>query len=61
MEEPVVQHGESLDSVSTIYQYVPTEPVILSPYAEVIDTKQNEIDELKKQLAKISSLLQTLE
>ena len=61
MEEPVVEHGEPLDPVSAIYQYVPTVPVILSPYAEVIDTKQNEIDELKKQLARISTLLQTLE
>ena len=59
--EPIKQEakqGEPLDSgthtalplepVSTFYHNPPTEPVILSPYVEVIDTKQKEIDELKE-------------
>jgi hypothetical protein len=36
------------EPVSTLYQYVPTEPVILSPYVEVVDVKQKEIDELRE-------------
>ena len=61
MEEPIVKQGEPLDPVSTIYQYVPTEPVIPSPYVEVIDTKQAEINKLKTQVEKITALLQSLE
>ena len=42
--EPIKQE----EPVSTFYHNPPTEPVILSPYVEVIDTKQKEIDELKE-------------
>lgn len=35
------------EQVSTFYQYVPTEPVILSPYVEVINP-QKEIDDLRQ-------------
>ena len=49
--EPIKQEakqGEPLEPVSTFYHNPLTEPVILSPYVEVIDTKQKEIDELKE-------------
>ena len=42
--EPIKQE----EPVSTFYHNPLTEPVILSPYVEVIDTKQKEIDELKE-------------
>lgn len=35
------------EPVSTLYQYVPTEPVVLSPYVEVI-SPQKEIDDLRQ-------------
>ena len=44
LPEPIKQE----EPVSTFYHNPPTEPVILSPYVEVIDTKQKEIDELKE-------------
>jgi hypothetical protein len=37
-----------VEQVSTLYMYVPTEPVIDSPHVECVDTKQQEIDELCK-------------
>ena len=40
-----------LEPVSTFYHNPPTEPVILSPYVQVIDTKQKEIDELREMVA----------
>ena len=40
--------GARSEPVSTLYHYVPTEPVVLSPHVEVVDTKQKEIDELKE-------------
>jgi hypothetical protein len=43
MEAPPKQE----EPVSTFYQYVPTEPVILSPQPIVISPQQ-EIDELKE-------------
>lgn len=46
--EPFVGITKSPEPVPDIYQYVPTEPTIISPYVEVVDTKQKEIDELKE-------------
>ena len=46
-----------LEPVSTFYHNPPTEPVILSPYVEVIDTKQQEIDELKAMVATLMAKL----
>ena len=49
LEEPVpIMPIKCEVPVSTLYHYVPTEPVILSPYVEVVDTKQKEIDELRE-------------
>jgi hypothetical protein len=45
--EPIVQINQE-PPVSTFYQYVPTEPTILSPYVEYVDPKQKEIDDLRQ-------------
>lgn len=37
---------------STFYHYVQTEPTILSPYVEFVDTKQQQIDNQQKQIDK---------
>jgi len=47
LPEPIKQE----EPVSTFYHNPPTEPVILSPYVQVIDTKQKEIDELREMVA----------
>ena len=54
MEEPVKQE----EPVSTLYQYVPTEPVVLSPLVEVVDAKQKEIDELKEMVKALMAKFQ---
>jgi hypothetical protein len=48
VEPSAPKQAKQEEPLSPIYQYVPTEPVILSPYVEVVDTKQKEIDELKE-------------
>ena len=53
LPEPIKQE----EPVSTFYHNPPTEPVILSPYVEVIDTKQQEIDELKAMVATLMAKL----
>ena len=62
--EPIKQEakqGEPLEPVSTFYHNPPTEPVILSPYVEVIDTKQQEIDELSKEITAQATQLTALQ
>ena len=39
------------DPPSTLYQYVPTGPVVLAPLVEHIDLKQQQIDALQALLA----------
>jgi hypothetical protein len=50
MEEPVAEPVERMkrpDPEITLYQYVPTEPVVFAPHVPVISPQQ-EIDELKE-------------
>lgn len=48
MEAPEpIKSAKQEEPVSTLYQYVPTEPVILSPHVEVI-SPQKEIDDLRQ-------------
>ena len=48
-EEPIIpaEPPKPVEQASTFYQYVPTEPVVLSPYVEVVDAKQ-ETDDLRQ-------------
>jgi hypothetical protein len=63
MEEPepvveaVIEPVKQEEPVSTFYQYVPTEPVILSPHVEYVDPKQKEIDELKEMVKALMAKL----
>jgi hypothetical protein len=53
MEEPepvveaVIEPVKQVESVSTFYQYVPTEPVVFAPHVPVISSQQ-EIDDLRQ-------------
>jgi len=47
------------DPPSTLYQYVPTGPVVLAPLVEHIDLKQQQIDLLLKQGQELQALLAT--
>jgi hypothetical protein len=62
MEEPVAEPVELMklpEPEITLYQYVLTESVILSPHVEYVDPKQKEIDDLKKQLSALATSFQS--
>jgi hypothetical protein len=44
------------EPVSTLYQYVPTEPVVFAPYVEVISPEQ-EIAELREMVKALMAKL----
>lgn len=54
LPEPIKQE----EPVSTFYHNPPTGPFILSPYVEVIDTKQKQIDDLQQQLSQLANQFQ---
>ena len=58
MESP--KQAKQEEPVSTLYQYVPTEPVVLSPYVEVVDVKQKKIDAQQKDIDELKALVQQL-
>jgi len=57
--EPVVELTRPPEPVPDVYQYVPTEPVILSPQPPIIRPDQ-EIDDLKKQLATLTAMIEKI-
>jgi hypothetical protein len=56
MEAPPKQE----EPLSTFYQYIPTEPVILSPQVEVADPKQEKLDQLERIVSDQNKLLEYL-
>lgn len=56
MESVNVESG-----IPAIYQYIPKEPIVLSPYIEITkDPKQQEIDNLREFTGKQNDVIQKL-
>jgi len=58
MEAP--EQAKQEEPVSTFYQYVPTEPVVLSPQVKVADPKQEKLDQLERIVSDQNKLLEFL-
>ena len=50
----------SVNVEPTIYQYIPTELIILSPHVEIEDVKQNELNNLRDFTQKQNEVIQQL-
>jgi len=61
-EEPIIpaEPPKPVEQASTFYQYVPTEPVVLSPYVEVVDAKQKKIDAQQKDIDELKEVIRQL-